>query len=183
MRELKRQNLPSLLKEWRFFLPVRSFSRAGSLSHIRSSVNTKQANNPERLWERVCLRRGPKDHHKTCSLKGFCGEGACSRWAAKRPQNHSTQLHQVDRMYRVYDCCAAEREQAPSPQGAAFDLRLQGRVSLQFQTVQRPTHRQFTKHDELRDAQYRIALRPLQKSGAVTGDHLGRGKGLAGIGQ
>ena len=86
-------------------------------------------------------------------------------------------------MYRVYDCCAAEREQAPSPQGAAFDLRLQGRVSLQFQTVQRPTHRQLAEHDELRDAQYRIALRPLQKPRTVTGDHLGRGERLAGIGR
>ncbi len=31
----------------------------------------------------------------------ICGEGACSRWVAKRPQKG--------------DCCAVQREQAPSP--------------------------------------------------------------------
>ncbi|PNB75127.1 hypothetical protein C1X64_05730 [Pseudomonas sp. GW456-E7] len=38
-----------------------------------------------------------------CINTSFCGEGACSRWVAKRPQKKG--------------CCAAQREQAPSPQG------------------------------------------------------------------
>src|SRR5688572_26654603 len=40
-----------------------------------------------------------------------CGEGACSRWSAKR----SSSFQQLHRTLRVYDCFAAEREQAPSP--------------------------------------------------------------------
>ncbi len=47
---------------------------------------------------------------------GFCGEGACSRWAAKRPQKPINSVYQVKRDCRIYDCFAAEREQAPSPQ-------------------------------------------------------------------
>jgi hypothetical protein len=37
-----------------------------------------------------------------------CGEGACPRWVAERPQ-------------RFCDCCAAERGQAPSPQEPRSD--------------------------------------------------------------
>ncbi len=43
-----------------------------------------------------------------------CGEGACSRWSAKR----SSSFQQLHRTLRVYDCFAAEREQAPSPQNS-----------------------------------------------------------------
>jgi len=40
------------------------------------------------------------------------GEGACSRWVAKRPPaTYPDTPH-----WQVCDCCAAEREQAPSPQ-------------------------------------------------------------------
>ncbi len=43
-----------------------------------------------------------------------CGEGACSRW----PAQQASALLQANRIVRFYGCCAAEREQAPSPQGA-----------------------------------------------------------------
>ena len=55
-------------------------------------------------------------HYK--SSQHPCGEGACSRWAAQRPQTLPPQFFQIHRMHRLYDCCAAEREQAPSPHNA-----------------------------------------------------------------
>jgi glutamate/aspartate transport system ATP-binding protein len=45
-----------------------------------------------------------------------CGEGACSRWVAQRPQNLQMPVHLTLRICRFCDCFAAEREQAPSPQ-------------------------------------------------------------------
>ena len=45
------------------------------------------------------------------SLKPIRGEGACSRWPAKRAPAY----FQADHFDRFSDCCAAEREQAPSP--------------------------------------------------------------------
>jgi hypothetical protein len=45
-----------------------------------------------------------------------CGEGACSRWPAKQ----APAVRQADRISRFCDCCAAEREQAPSPQGSCL---------------------------------------------------------------
>jgi len=44
------------------------------------------------------------------------GEGACSRWAAKRPPIPVTVEYQGHRDYLIGACCAVEREQAPSPQ-------------------------------------------------------------------
>jgi hypothetical protein len=43
-----------------------------------------------------------------------CGEGACSRSLAKRTQQADA-VFLMYRMFRTYDCFAAEREQAPSP--------------------------------------------------------------------
>ncbi|PMY51280.1 hypothetical protein C1X69_24475 [Pseudomonas sp. FW305-67] len=56
--------------------------------------------------------------------KGCCGQGACL-WrgglppldCAAVPKTSNTGFFQTHRMYRIHDCCAAEREQAPSPQG------------------------------------------------------------------
>jgi hypothetical protein len=48
------------------------------------------------------------------SLTLPCGEGACPRWAAKRPPT----FFQTYIACRIYDGCAAERGQAPSPQSA-----------------------------------------------------------------
>ncbi|MGF6329946.1 hypothetical protein ABH909_002824 [Pseudomonas sp. BS3782 TE3695] len=45
----------------------------------------------------------------------FCGEGACSRWVAQQPYAViAVRLKQS--VLWFHDCCAAEREQAPSPQ-------------------------------------------------------------------
>src|SRR5471032_1241800 len=44
-----------------------------------------------------------------------CGEGACSRWAAERPWTHARGVSGKPGP-AAYDCCAAEREQAPSAQ-------------------------------------------------------------------
>ncbi|MFS2096137.1 hypothetical protein ACCC96_24320, partial [Pseudomonas sp. Pseusp11] len=49
------------------------------------------------------------------AIAALCGEGACSRWAAKRPPS----FFQSNLIARFCDCSAAEREQAPSPQKSA----------------------------------------------------------------
>ncbi|CAI8767223.1 hypothetical protein EMIT0194MI4_180019 [Pseudomonas sp. IT-194MI4] len=55
----------------------------------------------------------------SCSSSN-CGEGACSRWSAKRSQFSQRGALDIPRL-PVYDCFAAERDgaairQAPSPQ-------------------------------------------------------------------
>ena len=42
------------------------------------------------------------------------------REAAPNPETSANQAH---RIHRVCDCCAAEREQAPSPQGLVLYLK------------------------------------------------------------
>ena len=44
-----------------------------------------------------------------------CGEGACPRWGAKRPQAAST-VRLMNLSAFMGDCYAVERGQAPSPQ-------------------------------------------------------------------
>ncbi|VVM46794.1 hypothetical protein PS659_00578 [Pseudomonas fluorescens] len=52
-----------------------------------------------------------------------CGEGACPRWGAKRPQNPDTMLLQKSPEFRFCGRCATERGQAPSPQGFVGNLK------------------------------------------------------------
>ena len=54
---------------------------------------------------------------------------------------------------------------------------------LRIEIIQRPIHRQLAQHDDLRNAQQRIAMRALQKPRKVTGHDAGRGQGFAGVGQ
>ena len=58
--------------------------------------------------ENYRYRRCPPAKHQTHLI--FCGERACSRWVAQQPQNL--------RVNNFYARSAAEREQAPSPQGS-----------------------------------------------------------------
>ncbi len=48
----------------------------------------------------------------------LCGEGACSRWGAKRPQEPVTVIFLEAHLCLDGGCCAAQREQARSPQQA-----------------------------------------------------------------
>ncbi len=48
----------------------------------------------------------------------LCGKGIYPRWAAKRPQQQRLNLSDAPRC-QVWVCCAAQREQAPSPQDGA----------------------------------------------------------------
>ncbi len=45
-----------------------------------------------------------------------CGEGACSRWAAKQPPLKARSINLIHRVARFQGRFAPQREQAPSPQ-------------------------------------------------------------------
>ncbi|MNF94450.1 hypothetical protein D3C84_771610 [compost metagenome] len=67
------------------------------------------------------------------------------------------------------------------PQG--YSLLAVTRLALRIEIIQRAIHRQLAQHDDLRNAQQRIAMRTLQKPRKVTGHDAGRGQGFAGVGQ
>jgi len=54
---------------------------------------------------------------------------------------------------------------------------------LQLQIIQRPIHRQFTQHDQLRNAQQHMSLRAVHQPGEVSGHGFGASQGFRGIGQ
>jgi hypothetical protein len=67
-------------------------------------------------------------------------------------------VYQANHIGRFYDCCAAEREQAPSPQKRLTPVEL----CRWNQVIQHPVHRQFTQHDGLLNAQHGVAMRAFQ---------------------
>ena len=81
------------------------FSRA-VFGDVKTIVRLRSEKTPAEV-EAICLC--PADHQTR-------GERACSRWGAKRPQQQRLHSSDVPRC-QVWGCCAAQREQAPSPRG------------------------------------------------------------------
>ena len=79
-----------------------------------------------------------------------------------------------------------QKDSTPPPTpGSLSDAASYFRLSLvlRFEVIQRPIHRQFTKHDHLRNTQQGVAIRRAQQPGEIAEHHTRRGQGFAGIDQ
>ncbi len=71
--------------------------------------NSKPSGNGQHFRANQIQSQKARRNHQT-RLGSLPAEGACSRWAAKPPQK--------DPRIPTENCCATEREQAPSPRSA-----------------------------------------------------------------